>query len=886
MKRLQFYIRHAWRDMSRNGRRTAFALFCIAAGVAAIVALRTLSLIIADSLTANTAEVNHGDILVYPAFRFDPDTDTPQTNTTQRSLPPQTVGVINQWAEQNNVKTTSVIDNQEIQVAPLDNQQNVGRPQFISAYIIDSKVYPFYGPVRAVDPAGVPLSELFSGGNEVVISKNLAESNKIKVGDQVRVSRTTELFTVRGIVPTEIEGSLNNIFAAFFGYAYFDRSSSAVLKLEDTVSLIYMQIPQGADLQALGDSLKAAVPEASIRTTQDIRKQNQQAADVIDRLILVMGLAALLIGGTGIIHTMLVIVGRRTLEIAVLKTIGLKGGQITVMFLVESVIMGFLGSLIGLALGILFSVAVRAFTQSVWPQTLGWRIYPEALMSGLLLGVIVTTVFGFLPTLTAATIRPALVLRPNETKLPAAGCAQIFLAVLLVIVAVGLIAGQLVGNVFIGLAAVAITGVIMLVLVSLLWLLIYVIGILPSFGLVDLRLALRGISTHRMRTASTLLALIAGIFSLSVITLMAESVPRLLNVQLTSAMGGNVMIFGLVPALQRPFIVAQLKDKPGVEHYSEIGTYNGRLVAVNGDRDYVSKLSSRGESFGTFGDREVSRADLIPSALGGVATADVASPGYKPQEVSAGRPLGKEDAGKPNVVMTGTIWSKELGLKPGDAVTVKFGSREVTFTIVGATEAGNGFNMGNFGAFTAPVDAFPVGVSPTFAFTIAKVDEAHLNQTLVNLSSIPGVMPFDLSFFEQLIKRLLSQFTAIPTVVAVLSLFAGAVIIANTVSLSTMERRRQVGVMKAVGLKGWRVLLQMVLENGLIGLIGGLIGVGIGVIATLLLSIGSNMNIMQSVSWGTVAVLLGLSLLISLIATLLSAWTAATEKPINVLRYE
>jgi ABC-type lipoprotein release transport system permease subunit len=65
-----------------------------------------------------------------------------------------------------------------------------------------------------------------------------------------------------------------------------------------------------------------------------------------------------------------------------------------------------------------------------------------------------------------------------------------------------------------------------------------------------------------------------------------------------------------------------------------------------------------------------------------------------------------------------------------------------------------------------------------------------------------------------------------------------------------------------------------------------LIGVGIGVIATLLLSIGSNMNIEQSVSWGTVAVLMGLSLLISLIATLLSAWTAATEKPLNVLRYE
>src|SRR5205085_2624571 len=151
---------------------------------------------------------------------------------------------------------------------------------------------------------------------------------------------------------------------------------------------------------------------------------------------------------------------------------------------------------------------------------------------------------------------------------------------------------------------------------------------------------------------------------------------------------------------------------------------------------------------------------------------------------------------------------------------------------------------------------------------------------------IPGVFPIDLTFIETLIRRLLAQFTAIPTIVAVLSLLAGAVIIANTVSLSTLERRREVGVMKAVGLSGRRVLLQMVLENGIIGLVGGLLGVGVGVIATLLLSLNSNIPITQSVSWGIVGALLGLSVLISLIATLLSAWTAAREKPLHVLRYE
>ncbi len=64
MKHFQFYIEHALRDMTRNGRRTAFALFCVAAGVAAIVALRTLSLTIGDSMAVNIAGVNHGDIWV------------------------------------------------------------------------------------------------------------------------------------------------------------------------------------------------------------------------------------------------------------------------------------------------------------------------------------------------------------------------------------------------------------------------------------------------------------------------------------------------------------------------------------------------------------------------------------------------------------------------------------------------------------------------------------------------------------------------------------------------------------------------------------------------------------------------------------------------------
>src|SRR5215813_2589072 len=118
VQHFEFYVQHAWRDMFRNGRRTAFALFCIAAGVAAIVALRSLSLMIADSLAGNIASLNHGDLKV--DFE-DLDSGTPPG--TQREddgryvFTAETVKRIQAWADANRVKTTYVISNANIPIA-------------------------------------------------------------------------------------------------------------------------------------------------------------------------------------------------------------------------------------------------------------------------------------------------------------------------------------------------------------------------------------------------------------------------------------------------------------------------------------------------------------------------------------------------------------------------------------------------------------------------------------------------------------------------------------------------------------------------------------------------------------------------------------------------
>ncbi len=66
MGQLAFYIKHSLNDLRVNGRRTLFALLCIAAGVAAIVSLQTLGIMIEDTLTGSLRETNRGDIRIFP----------------------------------------------------------------------------------------------------------------------------------------------------------------------------------------------------------------------------------------------------------------------------------------------------------------------------------------------------------------------------------------------------------------------------------------------------------------------------------------------------------------------------------------------------------------------------------------------------------------------------------------------------------------------------------------------------------------------------------------------------------------------------------------------------------------------------------------------------
>ena len=193
---------------------------------------------------------------------------------------------------------------------------------------------------------------------------------------------------------------------------------------------------------------------------------------------------------------------------------------------------------------------------------------------------------------------------------------------------------------------------------------------------------------------------------------------------------------------------------------------------------------------------------------------------------------------------------------------------------------------GSEASLYAPLNAFE-DCEPNEVLAVADAKEAHIRDVRRSLSELPGVFVIETRFINDLINRLVNQFTSFPLLVATLALFTGGVVIANSVALSTMERRREIGVMKAVGLQRERVLGMLLLENGLMGLIGGLIGVGVSfVILVLILTQVFEGELGEAIPYGIAFALMGLCILISLVAAIVSVWAASGEKPLNVLRYE
>jgi len=912
------YFNYTTRSLLRGGQRTVLALFCVAVGVMAIVALQLVGLMINNAFTSNVRDANGGDIAV--------------TSNTK----PFTSNDLNYFSQLKNSGTISNYTAYSSTTGSPGNAASITSNFTILA--VNPATYPIVTPPTFVNPSNGSISNLLSG-NGAIVDKTLADQYNKKVGDTLVVHSSSRTDGNNLVLQVKIVGIVTdsgslaqNSGVMLIAQSYLASVAPASASLFSAVNITTAD-QQHTD-QAVR-SINAQFPLATTQTAADALKSQQSLVDNIKKFLEIAGLLALLIGGVGIVNTMQVLLSRRKIEIAMLKTTGYRRLDLYLLFGLEAGLLGLIGGLIGALLATGVSYLVRGLVQQSFNINIPFILDPLTIGGGVLIGLVTALIFGLMPIVQAANIRPLNVIRElPESNRGGSIALTIGLLVVLsvlfcllsifilndVILGIGAVYGAFI---FLGLLSlfftlivflvgklpvperfnfkflallllgVAVSVLIALVLPTFGYLLLavtllgFVIVLLPRTWKSSTKMALRNIGRQRARTTTTLLALFVGIFTIGLLLVLGQNLRDTINNALANNLTYNVVTIASkndVGALQ-----SGQNTIPGLSKSSQNTIATTVPVAINNQpiADILKNVPS-GVSFTSLG-----RQGVL-AELNGVEGFDVANhqvPDTTSLTITDGRNLNASDAGTRNILLPWQLVHLDplkgsIGVGSTIVLASVDGKQTVTMTVVGVYRS-SGFS-GSFEPIlttTSAVQAFSSSVTPQTIFYM-KIASDKVGQALAAIGKLaPGAFVFNLANIGDYIDQYLNYMLLTLSTIAGLSLLAGVIIIANAVALAMLERRRELGILKSVGYTSGTVLSEVLIENGIIGGLGA-------TLAMLLVTFAMNLlgRLVFHTSFGVndliVLVLILGAALLAMITAALVAYGSVRVRPLEVLRYE
>ncbi|MGE5333675.1 MAG: ABC transporter permease [Nitrososphaerota archaeon] len=912
--RAGFYWRYATRSLVRGGQRTLLAIFCVAVGVMAIVSLQLVGNMVDDGLTTNVRQGNGGDISV----RSDVVPISAQQLKSFDTL--KSEGTITDY--------TAVFAGQA------QGNDKDGSRDYFTLRAVDPQKYPLSGEPNFKDPSDGTFSSLLTGNNAVVTQKWLDQTGYRK-GDSLAIRTTdgrTLNVTIAGVLYDAGAFQRPQILVSLDTYSAVPSTSG----LPVSYSAVYVTVPGHTDANAATakTAIQADLPQATVTTTKDALANNQSQVENIRTFLRIVGLLALLIGGIGIVNTMQVLLRRRQLEIAMLKTAGYRRGNLYTMFGLEAAILGIVGGALGAAIGIGVSFLVKGLVERAFFITLPSSIDPLTVASGVAIGFFTALIFGLMPIVQASQIRPLAVLRGLAEGARGASILLTIVLSLLLVAMYFVLSLVILENLGITIAAVVIAGVllvglslfftlvvlaishlpvpvgihwwyVLLVIVSLLvagavtWLapgfgillLVvaacgFVLMFLPRTWKSNVKMALRNIGRQRARTVTTLVALFVGVFAIGIILVLGQNIKDQINAALSSNLKYNSFVIAGVD--NRAQVEQTINGMTGIQAKQENSIAQALPISVRGvPMAQVVANAGRGgpDNLG----REGSFA-LLSSFEGfdlaqGTLPQTTIVPGQQDQGVK-GRNLTAADAGTTNVLLPHAASMAPLNLKLNDTFVAasQDGKTVLTFTVVGFFSDADSLTGAAVWADTSQVTAISGG-KPFYLFQL-KIDPTLADQKLHQVEkAVPSVQTFSVVDLLLLINTLLNNLIVMLTAIASLAMIAGIIIIANAVALAMLERRRELGILKSVGFTSRNVLGEVLIENGTIGFTGALLAMLLVTAATVILS-----RVVFNSPFGVATPLvLGIVLITAAVCMLVAgfvAWGATRVRPLEVLRYE
>lgn len=723
------------------------------------------------------------------------------------------------------------------------------------------RVYLVQGDGRFLEPGDTTAA---------VISQSLADAYRVRLGDTINLPSVNGVvdLTVVGILPTRTMPGNEEVLVTLAQAQTMTGQTNQV----NTVD-IALDTMDEARRAAILDEIETTVGEnytiGSLQPGSEMFASLQMGQIAMN----MFGVLALFMGGFIIFNTFRTVVAERRRDIGMLRALGARRGTITAVILIEGLLQGVIGSAIGLVLGYLMGAGIVRLAEPAMNTFLNINmgapvVSPGLLVTSFLLGVGVTLLSGLIPAQNASKVTPMDALRPSvaevETKrrMSRGAIAGI---VLIVLAVTALATGD---SAFIALGSLLFLVGLILVAPLLLRPIAFAFGKLTSLlyarqGIGEI--AQENLTRQPSRVVITASATMIGLAIVVALGGMSSSLSNMMNQGVHRSLGSDYL---LLP----PSISVWTGDMGSGPEFTE------RLQAIEG----VGDISTLRFAAGVINGQAVSVLGINPVVYPRVSGLEFLEGGESAfSELAEGRTM----------IVNGAFTMTLPGIQVGDTVEMTTPNGVQRYTIVAV-----GSDLLNAKVVTAYIS------QANLAADFNRTDDVFIQFNL-----LPGVELEDVdaqirtvaadypqytvlagrSYIDQMLQLLEVMFVGMYFLLAFLA-FPSLIAMVNTLAISVIERRREIGMLRAVGATRKQVRQMVVAEALLLAAVGTAFGIAAGMYLgyVIINSLGAVFPIEYTFPLGGIIGGILIGLVFGALAAIVPARQAARLQVVEALRYE
>ena len=788
---MMFIFRMVARELRASWKRLAFFFVCVAVGVGAIVTLRSVIQSVRVALTSEAKALTAADVLIRTRQAWTEETLAIIADTLEG------VPVLGQTES---IETTTM-------ARPAD-------PTKISTKVVELRGvqpdFPFYGAVAL--QGGQAYSHTLLEGRGALVRPELLTQLGVQVGDEILIG--DRQFTIRGVIVREPGRRLGAF--SFGPRVLIDWDALQRAGLVGFASRaerqILLKVPDeaiGPLVRQLRDNLRGQFVRArSYRGTEDRITRNLLNAENYLSLI---GFVVVILGGIGVWSVTRVFIQQKIASIAILKCLGATTGQILTTYVLQVILLGVGGSLLGVGLAgaALAAVPERVAAQAAVAAGLAefsYGLTTSAIVQGIGVGIVVSMLFSVVPLLEVRHIKPLLLLRSGLVQ-PPGGIDWLRLVVMvLATAALVALAGWQAGSWAVGLyvcAGLAGTTVILHLAGAAL---VRAIRPFSTAAWFPLRHAVISLGRPGNQTRVILLAVGLGTFFIIGVRAVQANLLGVLSLELREdspdmflidiqqdQVDGVAEIVASQSGGQRPQLIPVLRAR--------VTGVTGRELNVDGV-DEVRRLGSLGREY------TVTYRDHLEAN----------------ERVIDGRFWNRARTSDAEVSIEASLRNR-FGIQIGDTVRFDVLGRPVSATVSSVRAVD--WDDSRSGGFMFLFRPGTLDDAPHTFIALLKgppeVDaRARLQRDLV--VRFPNVSIIDGWEILRTVRRVLDSVTLAISIVGGIALFSGVLILVGSVAMTKFQRLYEAAILKTLGATTKTIAAMIVLEYGMLGTLAGSIG--------------------------------------------------------------